>query len=145
MVNEPQVIVGSKYLETVAGLVAEARQSVDLIVFQLRMHPTRKSDPATMLLRALQDAALRGVRIRAICGSEGIRELLRQVSIEARVLYVERLVHAKVILIDDTVAVVGSHNLTQSAMQRNVEVSLVVHFSTRENDLSLYFRNLWGL
>ena len=98
-----------------------------------------------MLLRELQRAASRGVRVRAIVASEVLRQQLQFAGVEAKVLYADRLVHAKMMLLDEQVAVIGSHNYTQSAFTKNLEISVVVKFAAKENDLSKYFSGLWGI
>jgi len=54
-------------------------------------------------------------------------------------------VHAKMLLIDNRIAVVGSHNLTKMGLTKNLEISLAVTFDNPQNELVAYFQNLWGV
>lgn len=145
MTDEPTVVIGKKYIEKVVPLITAARQSIDIIIYEVRLRPTIPTHPVSVLLRSLQDAATRGVRIRALVGNAFIAEELARYGIVAKTLHSQKLMHAKVVLLDNCVAVIGSHNFTQSAFTSNLEVSVVVQFAAAENDLSTYFKNLWGI
>lgn len=145
MAYEPKVIIGKKYLDVVIPLLAAARHSIEIIIYEVRLREKIPTHEVSLLLRALQDAAQRGVRVRAIVGNALIAERLRAYGLEAKTLHTGKLMHAKVVLIDRYIAVVGSHNFTQSAFRSNLEVSLAVEFSLQGNDLGLYFDRLWGL
>lgn len=141
----PAVIVGKKYVEKVVPLIDAARSEISIIIFDWRLRPKESKHPVTVLVLALQRAAGRGVRVRALVSSALVVEQLRFTGIKVKVLNWEHLMHAKVMLIDNCIAVVGSHNYTQSAFTKNLEVSLVVQFSEADNDLSKLFNNLWSV
>lgn len=144
-VSEPQVIIGNTYIKKVLPLIEKSRYSVDIIIYEWRIRSTQPTHPVSLLVRALQDAAQRGVRVRAFVGSALVVQQLKLYGITARTLHSQKLMHAKMMLIDSCTAVIGSHNYTQSAFTSNLEISLVVQLSETDNELSRYFNNLWSV
>lgn len=141
----PQVIIGKRFLPAVTLLIEDAKQTIDIIIYDWRIRPTQTHYPGTVLLHALQAAATRGVRVRVLTSSATIVQQLRYTGLECKILYTEKLMHAKMMLIDGRKAIVGSHNYTQSAFTSNLEISLAVQLEHADNDLSQYFKNLWGV
>ena len=92
--------------------------------------------PGPRITRSLLRAAGRGVRVQLILPSHSDVPLVRLVSrsyyaplIRGGIEIYERtgtVLHAKVMLIDDAWAVIGSANLDQRSFHRNYEVSVVV-------------------
>jgi cardiolipin synthase len=92
--------------------------------------------PGPRITRSLLRAARRGVRVQLILPSYSDVPLVRLVSrgvyanlIRGGIQIYERketMLHAKVMLIDDDWAVIGSANLDQRSFHRNYEVSVVV-------------------
>jgi phosphatidylserine/phosphatidylglycerophosphate/cardiolipin synthase-like enzyme len=54
-----------------------------------------------------------------------------------------RGLHGKVVIVDDTVAIVGSHNWTHQAFHRNVEASLAVVGPDLVIQLAQQFETAW--
>lgn len=92
--------------------------------------------PGPRLLRSLLRAAGRGVRVQLILPAKNDVPLVRLVSrsyygplLRGGIEIYERqgpVLHAKVMLIDDTWGVVGSANLDQRSFHRNYEVNVIV-------------------
>lgn len=139
------LIIGNKYPEKVVPLIEAATQSIDIIIYEWRIYKSRPTHPCTVFTRALANAARRRVAVRALVASDGLRDDLRRLGIEARASYTGKLLHAKLLLIDKKIAVLGSHNFTQSAFTQNIEVSAAIVSAELCRDLSTYFDNLYGL
>jgi cardiolipin synthase len=92
--------------------------------------------PGPRIIRTLLRAAARGVQVQLILPEQNDVPLVRLVSrsyyaplLKAGVAIFERegtVLHAKVMLIDDCWAVVGSANLDQRSFHRNFEVNVIV-------------------
>jgi phosphatidylserine/phosphatidylglycerophosphate/cardiolipin synthase-like enzyme len=141
----PAVLIGDQYVPAVVQLLQTAKQKVDIIVFDWRRHPHDAENPVSKLEAALVDAQRRGVKVRVITSSDTVCAELRTLGFITHRQYFAKLVHAKMMLLDDRIAVVGSHNFTQNAFTTNIEVSVVVDFESTANPLSAYFKNLWPL
>jgi cardiolipin synthase A/B len=92
--------------------------------------------PGPRVVRSLLRAAGRGVRVQLILPAKNDVPLVRLVSrsyyaplLKAGIEIFERegtVLHAKVMLIDDSWAVIGSANLDQRSFHRNYEVNVIV-------------------
>ena len=71
--------------------------------------------------------------------------LLNSLGIDARPLSDKRTLHSKLILIDEKIVIIGSHNLTRNAFAHNIETSLVVDIPEGNDRFSQLFNNLFGV
>jgi phosphatidylserine/phosphatidylglycerophosphate/cardiolipin synthase-like enzyme len=142
---ETLAILGAEYPAAVIPMIADARETLDIIIYEWRLVPQIKTHIVSIFTQAICDAVARGVAVRAIVAHDGLRDELRRLKIPARASYSGKLLHAKVILLDKKIAVIGSHNFTQSAFTQNVEVSVALQDPALCSRLSTYFDNMWGL
>lgn len=141
----PQVIVNGAFLEAVLPRIRAAEKTIDVMVFDWRLKDTSPDAPVQQLVAALYGAITRGVRVRVLTASEAVAAMLKRQDFQTRVVYTEKLLHTKIMLIDDTLLITGSHNYTQSAFTRNIELSVIVELPPRENPACVLFNNLWGI
>lgn len=138
-------LIGSKYVAGVLPAINASRDSISIIIFDWRIYRHNPEQPVMKMLQALTLAAARGVRVQVLTQHDGVRAELKQRKIESKALYHEKLVHAKMMVIDSKVVIIGSHNYTQSAFARNLEVSVLVESPELGADLQKYFVGLWGV
>lgn len=105
------------------------------------------------IVRRLEDALARGVRLRLICTpgdpierdpDEPGRQALRRAGAQIRYLY-EPYVHAKVLVVDGRLAMVGSQNLTSVSLDFNREAAIVFEQASAVDQLLAQFRADWAL
>ncbi len=145
MLASPSFVFGSKYLAQVLPLISEAKVSIKILIFYWQFDTIHGKSPVARFTNALVQACQRGVIIQVLCESEEIARRLRLLGFKAKNLYSDRLLHAKVMLFDDSLVCIGSHNFTKNAFSSNLEVSLIVDLGSKENALVDYFKNLWPL
>jgi phosphatidylserine/phosphatidylglycerophosphate/cardiolipin synthase-like enzyme len=72
----------------------------------------------------------RGVKVYTLIenneGVDKIYKLLNENNISIKIDKRETLIHSKFIVIDKKIVIIGSHNLTKTAMEKNREVSIIV-------------------
>lgn len=141
----PQVVVNGEFLDAVLPRIREAKKTIDVMVFDWRLKDTSPDAPVQQLVSCLYSAITRGVRVRVLTASEAVAAVLKRQDFKTRVVHTEKLLHTKIMLIDDTLLITGSHNYTESAFLRNVELSVVVDLGSRENRARLLFDTLWGI
>lgn len=140
------------YLPVLLEAIGGARAEIVLSAFFFRMAGTLDGLP-DRVLAALAAAAERGVQVTAILerGPEGdnvsrdnTATALRLQGAGIRVCFdsPERTTHAKVVVIDGRFLFVGSHNLTQSALRYNREVSVRIESPGLAAELLRYLREL---
>lgn len=138
-------IFGSQFCEIVLPLIESAEQEIKIIVFNWRMPFITNKQEMQSFNDALVRAVGRGVCVRAIVSSERVCAELRKFGIIAKRLPTERRLHTKLMIIDDRQIIVGSHNYSESAFNKNFEVSVFFEEYENQNKYVGYFENLWLL
>lgn len=141
----PKLICGADFLKKVIPEIKKAQSSIDIIVFYWTFQLSDLNDPVTRLIHELQEAMSRGVRVRVLVNGDTIGHHLSLCGFDVRHCYTSKLMHPKAMLIDKKTAVVGSHNYTMSGFTLNMEISVIFQFPDEDNDLSTFFKNLWGV
>lgn len=140
-----QTIIGADFPKKVIPAIDQAKASIEIIIFDWRWYPSDGSCPAQIFNQAIVRAARRGVKVRVVANNDDICQTLRGVGCEAKRLINKKLVHAKMMLIDKKLCVLGSHNYTQNAFTMNCELSVLMTSDELFADFSNYFDNLWRL
>jgi phosphatidylserine/phosphatidylglycerophosphate/cardiolipin synthase-like enzyme len=138
-------IIGKEFPKKVTPLIEKAVKSIDIIVYDWRWYPHDPGASVQLFNQAIVRAVRRGVKVRAIVNNDEISRVLKEVGCEARRLTIANLVHCKFMVIDEKLAITGSHNYTQSAFQKNLEVSVIFDDLGMVVSLKNYFDNLWGI
>lgn len=143
-----QLLADDAYYPTFLNRIHAAQESIDLVMYLWKISAAADNRPAE-LAQALGEAGRRGVRIRVILeNSEYDAELNRSNRETAKLLQQEGITalfdspavttHAKLAVIDQRYCFVGSHNLTQSALERNHEMSVLIDDRRLAGELTAY-------
>ncbi len=144
------VLEDKAYYSTAIDLIKHANRSIDIIMFVIKYDPGDQDDPANDLLYQLVKASQRGVKVRVLVDDTTLKsypqtiEYLKNSGIEVKLdESSSKTTHAKVIIIDGKIVVIGSHNWTESALKYNHEVSILVKSDVISKTLEDYFDYLW--
>jgi phosphatidylserine/phosphatidylglycerophosphate/cardiolipin synthase-like enzyme len=138
-----EAIIGKEFPKKVIPLIEGAKKSIKIIVFDWRWYPHDPANPVQLFNQALVRAKRRGVDIKVLTNMSDIISILNNLGIEARKLTSKNLLHAKVMIIDDEILIIGSHNYTQSAFTMNLEVSIIIKDQQEISRVINYFNNLY--
>ncbi len=138
-----EFLIGKQFPARVIPLIDQAKISIEIIVFDWRWYPQEIGSSVQLFNQAIARAAKRGVKIRAIVNNDEIVRVLKSVGCEAKKLASKNLVHCKLMLIDDIILILGSHNYTQSAFYMNFELSVVLYDPENIGDVKTFFENLY--
>lgn len=138
-----KAIIGSEFPAVVENFINQAQKSIDIIVFEWRYYPNEPGNIAQKFNEAIIQARRRGVKVRALVNFAHILNYLKLNDIEAKQLNDTKLLHCKLMIIDDKIAVVGSHNYTHAAFQINKELSIQFEITEETKDILNYFSTLW--
>jgi len=141
--NKMQAIIGSQFPKVVIPKIDEAKSSISLIVFDWRWYPNDPGNPVQLFNQALVRAVRRGVAVKAVANFGDIVKTLKAVGVQAKKLETKNLVHAKMIVIDEKLVIVGSHNITTPAFTTNYEVSTMFESEEAAKEYTNFFNNLW--
>lgn len=136
-------IIGREYPKIVTPLIKQANGRIDIVMYDWRWYPHQPADPVQGFNIELVKAVRRGVQVRAVLNSARNLDVLKDVGIKARTLQDKRTVHIKMLLIDDKYLIIGSHNLTRNAFERNLEASILVELPEEEKRFADLFRRLY--
>lgn len=141
----PKLVIGNKFIKMVCPEIMLAKKNIDIIVFFWTLNLTDLNDPVTILIKELQNALGRGVRVRVLVNNDGVGAKLEQCGFDIRHCYTSKLMHPKAMIIDNEIAVIGSHNYTMSGLTVNMEISVISKLNGQDNELSTFFNHLWGV
>lgn len=139
-----ETIIGKEYPKKVIPLIEQAKHSIDIVVFDWRWYPQDPGASVQLFNQAIIRAVRRGVKVRAIANNDQIVDILKQNGCQAKKLLTTKLVHPKLMLIDEETAITGSHNYTQSAFQMNYEISMIIQGREEIQNLIQFFNNLFN-
>jgi len=140
-----KAISGREYPKFVIPLIERATKTIDIVVFDWRWYSHDPGATAQQFNQAIIRAIRRGVETRAIANNKDIIRILKQEGCKAAQLRTTKLVHCKLMIIDESIIITGSHNYTQSAFQKNLELSVILDEGIRNEAFNLFFENLWSL
>jgi len=143
--QNPVAIIGSRFPKIVIPLIKNAKKSIRVIIFDWRWYPTIGGSSVSQFNQAVVSAVTRGVSVRALVNNNAVAERLKSHGCEAKLLHSKKMLHTKMLLIDDTLLVIGSHNYTQHGFELNEEASVLVELPSVEHEFVTYFENLWGV
>ena len=138
-------IIGSEYPKKVIPLINEAKKNIDIVVYEWRWYPNQPGHVVQQFNNALVRAVQRGVLVRAVLNTPLILPILTKTGIKARVLRDQRVVHTKMLIIDGTTLIIGSHNFTRNAFGSNLETSICVEIPSEITRLAEFFENLYNI
>lgn len=149
------IILGSDYIKIVVPFINNAKTNIDILMYHWTYYSYASKTNVQSLNLAIKSAITRGVPVRVIlhCGSPS--DNLQHKNAEmanylktwgAQVKFYKRggTLHSKLLLIDKTIAVCGSHNYSQKSMSSNVETSVLIQGSGEIRRFIEYFNILWG-
>ena len=117
----------SEYMDAVISLINSAQRTIDVSMF-MAQEPKGSS---ALLLTALMNASRRGVRIRALfedCVTDNFIwvSAINNCGGDAHLDDQNTKLHDKAIMIDGSLLIMGSHNWSNAALDKNKELSLIL-------------------
>jgi phosphatidylserine/phosphatidylglycerophosphate/cardiolipin synthase-like enzyme len=125
------------YFRALSEKIHEARKEIRLAFFLFKTNGHPESYPE-IILRELSQAVQRGVRVTVVLERDGnpastvnrdneeTAERLKKAGMEVHWDSPKKTTHTKLAVIDGRYTFIGSHNLTQSALKHNNEMSVMI-------------------
>ena len=147
-----RLLMDRDYLPALLEGIDQARREIALSVFFFKTNGFKDHQPDRVLSH-LREAARRGVKVDVVVeqGQEGDNvsgdnaetvKKLKAAGIAVCMDGPERTTHAKMVIIDRRFLFVGSHNLTQSALKYNHEVSVRIDSPSLAEEALRYMKSL---
>lgn len=149
-------MIGGRYLQVVAGLIGGAENYIQVAMFQMMVRGAKAKTSSRQLAEELAAKGLAGVEVRVLLNAAPGKAAVAAVNkvaakwlverkVRVRSLGARRVCHAKLVIIDRRIAVIGSHNWGVGAMRVNLEVSVVLDELAEVRRLAQYFDGLWAV
>ncbi len=150
--SDVRLLKDRNYLPALLEGIDQARREIALSVFFFKTNGFKDHQPDRVLSH-LREAARRGVKVDVVVeqGQEGdnvsgdnaeTAKKLRAAGIAVCMDGPDRTTHAKMVIIDRRYLFVGSHNLTQSALKYNHEVSVRIDSPSLAEEGLRYMKSL---
>jgi len=131
----PQIIIGSEFAKTLIPIIDQAKNEILISVFLWNYYFGEPGCQVQKFNQALIKASQRGVKVKGL--TAGIQKLRKMSDLGCSIKesnFANKL-HNKIIIIDQKWCVIGSHNLTKNALERNYEVSVCFEIDGKDNRL----------
>lgn len=150
--GEIQLLADKTYYQTITHLIRTARKRIDIAMFIFKTSRAKSNRPRH-IMEELAAARKRGVRIQVLLEKSGYDEdlnkenkqtatQLRKNGISVAFDGSKTTTHAKLMVIDQHLCLLGSHNLTHSALAYNHETSLLIDSRELAGQLLAYMEKL---
>ncbi|MBA3065843.1 hypothetical protein FP828_05085, partial [bacterium] len=145
-------LFNKEYDAEITSLIQEAKESIFIVMYCIQPGEN-KYHPVHKVLQELFEARRRGVEIEVILEIDDKGGYLNEQNVKAKEILEKEgikvhfdsggtVTHVKLIIIDDYITVVGSHNWTYTAFALNNEASVVIEGSEVATEFYRYFRTI---
>jgi len=126
------IAIGRDFPKKVIPLIDSAKKSIYIMVYDWIWYPDQQGSSIQIFNNAVIRAHRRGVDVRCVVWNHKMSSILNRLNIKNKWVNQSHLLHVKMMLIDDNISIVGSHNYTKNAFDLNFELSMII------NDLEIY-------
>ncbi len=154
--EEVKPLIKKDYYPEVLELIKNAEKSIYLVMYAVQLKGRDEKDQVYTLIKELIEAKRRGVRIKIILETSGkeswgeyitgindeVKKVLQRNGIQVYLDDDKITTHAKVLVVDDEVTVLGSHNWTFAAFVRNNESSVKIKSRPVAQQYISYFNSI---
>ena len=130
-------IYNREYMPALHQVLQNAKKSINIAMFTFRYYPNYPNDANSVIINDLIDAKRRGVDVKVIldCSdwnrsntlqNKMVGDSLKKVGIDVYYDPVDVTTHDKLIIVDDSITIIGSHNWSYYALERNNEASVLI-------------------
>lgn len=140
-----KLIIGKEFAKKVIPFIQQCKKSIDVIIYDWRWYPDQIGSAIQKFNNEIVSSKKKGKKIRIITHSFHLTSVLKHLNFEVKEPISKRTLHTKLMIIDNEIAILGSHNYTMRAFSVNYEVSVIIQDEEVVKRLKTYFENLWGL
>lgn len=154
IVSRTKSIIAGEYPKIVIELIRSATRSIDICAYTWKWYAHRSSSPMQKINYAIIERARQRLPIRIRLNHESkdhyltkentrTADALRRYPLEIKFDGTQTMSHLKMILIDEEIAIIGSHNLTERSVSMNNEASVAIFGKEAVLPFVEYFKYLW--
>jgi hypothetical protein len=142
------VLTDTDYFPTTLASINNAKSSIYLLMYMIEIRDENSSDPVYQLTEALVAAHQRDVKVKVVIESEKSKEsmkafeILKNAGIDVAFDDPYYFTHDKVLVIDGSISIIGSHNWSTGALTRNHETSVLIRSKEIAEELISHIRHV---
>ncbi len=151
--EDVQLVTDAQYFEVARKMIREAKSSLQVMMFEMAYYEKHPNTPSNLLVRELIEAKKRGVRVEVILETrEGddrttkrnreVGKILSDGGVEVIYDPLFKTMHAKAMVADGEIVLVGSTNWVYSSLTSNNEVSVLIKSKELAKALNDYFHQM---
>ncbi len=129
------VLPDNYFLPALLSTMEKAKDEICLSVYHIKYKKDNRLDPAKRILDLLVKKATQGVKVKVLIHAGSLKfrvpgqnmragQYLSSRHVEVRYWKKKRIFHAKTLIVDRSVLIVGSHNLSNTSLTQSVEMSI---------------------
>jgi len=147
------VVLDAQYFQIAKKMIQEAKHSVQVMMFEMGYYDRNPNTPSNLLIKELIDAKKRGVKVEVILEvREGEDRTAKRNRHAGKILSdggVEviydspfKTTHAKLMVVDGKITLLGSTNWTYYALTNNHEASILIRSKEVAKAFTDYFNQV---
>ncbi len=151
--EDVQLVTDAQYFQVAQRIIKEAKSTIHVMMFEMGYYDPHPNTPSNLLVKELINAKKRGVKVEVILEvREGedrttkrnrhTGKILSEGGVEVIFDPVSKTTHAKSMVIDGRLALLGSTNWTYYALTHNHEVAVLIRSKELGKALIDYFNQV---
>lgn len=151
--EDVELVTDAQYFQVAKKMIQEAKFTIQVMMFEMGYYEKFPGTPSNLLIKELIDAKKRGVKVKVILevkeGADRTTERNRHTGKilsggGVEVIYdpLFKTNHAKWMVVDGELSLVGSANWTHYALTHNSEVSVLIRSKEVAKELIDYFNKV---
>jgi phosphatidylserine/phosphatidylglycerophosphate/cardiolipin synthase-like enzyme len=151
--EDVQFITNTQYFQAAQKMIREAKQSIFVMMFEMGYYDNHPGTPSNLLIKELIEAKKRGVKVEVILevreGEDRTTKRNRRTGKAlseggVEVIYdpLFKTTHAKLMVVDGKLTLVGSTNWTYNALTDNNEVNVLIRSKEVAKEMIDYFNRV---
>ena len=133
-----ELIVDNDYIRRSMQLIRSAKSEIILSTFKIQTGRNKRTEVLRDMIQLLNDKLKDGVKVLLLLNwiknfkgvartNEPVANALRALGADVRYLKDGRCCHSKLLIIDKSKFIIGSHNWSAASLQENYEMSLFIN------------------
>ena len=151
--EDVRLVTDAQYVQVAQKMIQEAKISIQVMMFEMGYYDPYPNTPSNLLIKNLIDAKKRGVKVEVILEvREGedrttkrnrrTGKMLSDGGVEVIYDSLSKTIHAKSMVADGHLILLGSTNWTYNALTNNNEVSVLIRSKELAKELIDYFNRV---
>jgi len=140
-----KLLVGREYPDELLQTIQNCKTSLKILMYDWRWYSHQPGTRIQKVSAEIIKAKNRAVDVRVILNFRSIVPILKRHNIKVFEKDFSKKMHIKVVVVDDKIALIGSHNLTVNGFELNHEMSIITDDEIIVSRCSQYFNNLCHL